>query len=71
MVFRIFFFLIGYWMAVYGGIVTVAYMNLLTVGQSLKEYLEFIVQRVECYLLPIGIIIITLSMYFPNTCNKQ
>jgi hypothetical protein len=71
MVFRIFFFLIGYWMAVYGGIVTVAYMNLLTVGLSLKEYLEFTVQRVECYLLPIGIIIITLSVCFPNTCNKQ
>ncbi|WP_309486277.1 hypothetical protein [Cytobacillus firmus] len=40
-------------------------MNLLTTGQTFKEYLHFITYRPECYLLPIGIIIITLSIYLP------
>ncbi|MDQ0198181.1 hypothetical protein [Neobacillus ginsengisoli] len=67
---RIIFFLIGYWLAVYGGVITIAYLNLLTIGFGFKEYLEFITGRVECYLLAIGIIIITVSIYIPVTSNK-
>ncbi|WP_442852698.1 hypothetical protein [Bacillus sp. J33] len=43
----------------------IAYLNLITTGHAFKEYLIFISNRLECYLLPIGIIIIWFSIYFP------
>jgi hypothetical protein len=58
-------------MAVSGGISTVAYLNLLTLGYGVLEYVKFIIQRPECILLPIGIITITISIYYPESNNNQ
>jgi hypothetical protein len=71
MLIRIFLHLMGFAMAVSGGISTIAYLNLLTVGYGLLEYLKFILDRPECYLLPIGISIITVSIYFPKSSQNQ
>ncbi|XIH32089.1 hypothetical protein LG291_07275 [Cytobacillus firmus] len=65
MLFRAFWLLTGFGVSVSGGVSVIGYLNLLTTGQTFKEYLHFITFRPECYLLPIGIIIITLSIYLP------
>lgn len=66
MIIRIFLLLTGFGLAVLGGISTVAYLNLLTTGYTMMEYLEFIKSRVECYLFLVGMLIIWLSIYFPG-----
>lgn len=71
MVFRIFLFLIGFGFSVAGGVSTIAYLNLLTIGKDIREYLLFVSQRIECYLLPIGMIIIWISIYFPFPDEKD
>ncbi|MDY0406179.1 hypothetical protein P5G51_012965 [Virgibacillus sp. 179-BFC.A HS] len=58
----IFLFLIGFGLAVSGGVTIIAYMNFLPAGVSWMEYLLFIGTRVECYLLPIGLILMALSI---------
>lgn len=68
--FRIFFYIIGYLMAVFGGIISIAYLNLLSIGYEIIEYFQFIIHQSACLLLPIGIIIVSLSIYFPKTSNK-
>lgn len=65
MIFRLFLFLTGFGIAVAGGVSTIAYLNLLTTGHGLIEYLIFISKRIECYLLPIGIFLIWASIYLP------
>nr|WP_026582727.1 hypothetical protein [Bacillus sp. J33] len=65
MLFRVFWLLTGFGIAVSGGVSVIAYLNLITTGHAFKEYLIFISNRLECYLLPIGIIIIWFSIYFP------
>jgi hypothetical protein len=65
MLFRAFWLLTGFGVAVSGGVSVIGYLNLLTTGHTFKEYLNFITYRPECYLLPIGIIIITMSIYLP------
>ncbi|MUK90584.1 hypothetical protein GMD78_19695 [Ornithinibacillus sp. L9] len=62
-----FLFLIGFGLAVTGGVTTIAYMNFLPAGVSWVEYFIFIKGRIEFYFLPIGLLIMTLVIYrFPN-----
>ncbi|UQD51412.1 hypothetical protein C0971_04795 [Bacillus methanolicus] len=63
MIVRLFFFLLGFSLAVSGGISIVAYLNLLATGHGLINYLQFISTRIECYFLPFGLILISLSIY--------
>lgn len=65
MAFRLFLYLTGFGVAVAGGISTVAYLNYLTIGHTFIEYLAFISTRVECHMLPVGIILIWFSIYLP------
>lgn len=69
MIFRLFLFLLGFGLAVAGGVTVIAYLNVMAVGLSFIEYLLYISKRAECYLLIIGIILITLSIYLP--LNKK
>lgn len=63
----IFIFLIGFGLAVSGGVTIIAYMNFLPAGISWLEYFIFIKGRLECYLLPIGILLMTFVIYrFPS-----
>ncbi|MDT0159787.1 hypothetical protein [Bacillus sp. AG4(2022)] len=66
MIFRLFIFITGFGLAVAGGISTVAYLNLLIAGHELSDYFSYILKRPECGLLPAGIVIITVAVYFPQ-----
>ncbi|WP_373895687.1 hypothetical protein ACUL41_11995 [Virgibacillus natechei] len=63
----VFLFLIGFGMAVAGGVTIIAYMNLLPAGLSWADYFIFIGGRIECYFLLIGFIIMAFVIYrMPN-----
>ncbi|WP_077211185.1 hypothetical protein [Bacillus dakarensis] len=64
--FRLFMILTGFGIAVIGGISVIAYLNLLTAGYDLYAFLHFVSSRVECLLLPIGIMMIWISIYLPS-----
>ncbi|THE11997.1 hypothetical protein E1I69_12575 [Bacillus timonensis] len=68
---RAFFFLVGYVLAVYGGISTIAYLNLTTTGLSFLEYFQFISKKIECYLIVVGLVMIWISIYFPAKPPKK
>lgn len=63
----VFIFLIGFGLAVTGGVTLIAYLNFLPAGLSWSDYFIFIVSRPECYFLPIGLVIMALVISrFPN-----
>lgn len=66
MIFRLFVLTIGFGLAVSGGVSTIAYLNMIMAGYGVNEYLSFISTRFECYLLPAGIGIIWMSIYWPT-----
>ncbi|WP_456271811.1 hypothetical protein [Bacillus sp. AK031] len=66
MMFRVFILLVGFGFSVSGGVTLIMYLNLLATGLSFQDYFLFIAGRVECYLLLIGIFLITLSIYSPQ-----
>ncbi|MFT4412502.1 hypothetical protein ACLM5H_01455 [Fredinandcohnia humi] len=68
---RAFVFLIGFGLAVSGGISVIAYLNLITTGYSFIEYLQFIDHRFECYLVVIGMFMIWISIYFPSKSTQD
>ena len=59
---RIFFFLIGFAMTVLGSTFMILYLNLMTIGYTFTEYVNFIIRRPEIYYLVIGLIIIILTL---------
>jgi len=63
---RFFIYLTGFGLAVLGGVTSIAYLNIITTGQGIIEYFQFISKRAECYLFPLGICLIWLSIYFPQ-----
>jgi hypothetical protein len=65
MIFRFFLLLIGFGLAVSGGISIIAYLNYVTAGYTFIYYLKFIGLRVEFHLFLIGIIMIISSIYTP------
>ena len=71
MLFRAVVLLIGFGLAVSGGVSAIAYLNLLTTGSRLMDYLNYIIKRPECYLLPIGLIMITGAIYGNVTKKEQ
>lgn len=56
-------FLIGFGMAVSGGVTLIAYLNFLPTGISWLEYFHFVKGRLECYFLPIGFIMMAIAIY--------
>lgn len=55
-------FLIGFGLAVAGGVTIILYVNLIPAGLTWIDYLMFIQTRAECYLFLLGIIMITLAI---------
>ncbi|WP_108670050.1 hypothetical protein [Peribacillus acanthi] len=53
---------IGSGMAVSGAVSCIGYLNMLTTGHTLTEFGKFIVGRLELYIIPIGMIIVILSL---------
>ncbi|WP_164669476.1 hypothetical protein [Virgibacillus doumboii] len=63
----LFLFLIGFGLAVTGGVTTIAYMNFLPAGISWADYFVFISGRIECYFLPIGFLLMAIALFrYPN-----
>ncbi len=63
---RILFFLIGFGLTIIGCIYIISYMNLMTIGYNFKEYVNFIIRRIECLYAVIGLILIVLTIYIPG-----
>jgi hypothetical protein len=65
MIFRFFMLMVGFGLAVTGGVSMIAYLNLVTAGYSFVYYLKFIVLRVEFHFFLFGFIMILASIYTP------
>lgn len=60
-------FLIGFGLAVSGGVTIIAYLNFLPAGVTWLEYFQFIKGRIECYFLPIGFLLMMVAIHhFPE-----
>jgi len=59
---RVFFFLLGFGLAVIGCSFIILYLNLTTMGYNFVNYVNFISRRIECYYSVVGIIIMILSL---------
>ncbi|MCD8502594.1 MAG: hypothetical protein LRY71_14185 [Bacillaceae bacterium] len=57
MIFRFCLLLIGFGLAVVGGISLLAYLNLFAAGYNLLYYLKFILHTLEFYFFLIGLLI--------------
>lgn len=63
----LFIFLMGFGFAVSGGVTMIAYLNFLPAGFEWIDYLFFIRDRPECYLFPVGVVMISIAiLLFPN-----
>src|SRR5699024_2623796 len=58
----IFLFLIGFGLAVSGGVTMIAYMNFLPAGVTWMEYFISVQDRIECFLLQVGILYIAVGV---------
>ncbi|WP_430787679.1 hypothetical protein VBD025_17095 [Virgibacillus flavescens] len=63
MVGTIFLFLLGFGLAVAGGVVIITYLNFIPAGLAWGDFLSFIIGRPECYFLPLGFILIAIALY--------
>ncbi|CDQ21032.1 hypothetical protein SAMN05192559_106184 [Halobacillus karajensis] len=54
--------LTGFGLAVAGGTVTITYLNLVPAGLSWIEFIILLKSRVECYLFPIGMVLIVVAL---------
>ena len=66
MIFRIFMFLIGFGLSVIGSIYIISYLNLLSMGYNFLDYVNFIIRRFECIILPLGLLLISLTIFIPG-----
>lgn len=65
-------FLIGFGLAIAGGVSIIAYLNFLPAGISWVEYFLFIKTRLECYFFPLGLLFIFISIQlYGRTVEKQ
>jgi len=56
-------FLIGFGMTCVGGVSIIGYLNLLPAGMNFIDFLLFVYKRPECYMLPIGFVVMILAMF--------
>ena len=63
MLVRYFFFLLGFGLTVIGFMYKILFLNLLTMGYSVVDYIMFILKRRECIYAIIGLIIITITIF--------
>ncbi|AEH48933.1 hypothetical protein [Parageobacillus thermoglucosidasius] len=62
---RIFVYLVGFGISVIGGVVMLASLNMMTPERGWTGYFVHIRTRIEFYLLPIGLLLMLGSLYFP------
>ncbi len=66
---RLILFLFGFGLAIIGFVYIILYLNYLSIGYSFSTYLSFIIKRVECILAPIGLMLITISVFMKRGKN--
>lgn len=57
---RLFFFLIGFGLMVIGFTYIITYMNLMSMGYGLLDYIKFIFSKIECQFAIIGFLIVSI-----------
>ena len=62
--------ILSFCMMVIGLTYILIYINLFTFGYTIKEYLEFILKRYECYLFVIGITLQIICFYHGKEKKK-
>ena len=70
MITRIIIMLLAFISMIIGFSYILIYINLLTFGYTIKEYLLFIVQRAECYLFVIGLVTEIICLYHRKEQKK-
>ena len=55
---KYFLLLLGYVLTISGSTYIIGYLNLLQIGYNFEEYVNFIIERFECWMFVIGIIIL-------------
>ena len=63
-------FLFGFGLTVIGLSYIVIYLNLLSIGYNFLEYVNFIIRRIECLNLLLGIILIFISVFLKGGENE-
>lgn len=63
MLFRFLLFTLGILLSSYGLTFIIIYLNLLSMGYTFLEYVNFIIRKGECILLLFGIFLIIISMF--------
>lgn len=66
MISRIFFFLIGFGFSTIGFAFMISYLNLIPLGYSLTEYVNYIIKRPECVLGIVGLLITFITIFIPG-----
>ena len=66
MLVRVFLFLIGFGFTVIGSVYIICYMNLLTIGYNIFEYVNFISKQLECWYFVLGIVLMFLTIFIPK-----
>lgn len=61
---RIVAFLLGFGFSVIGFMYMILYLNLFSLGYSMKEYLRFIFSRYECISGIIGFLVVTFTIFY-------
>ena len=64
-------FLIGFGLLLIGCLYIISYLNLLSFGYNFLEYVKYIIVRPECFIAPIGFLIITASMILLGGKNDE
>ncbi len=62
-------FLIGFGFSIIGFIYIIAYLNYLTIGYTVMDYLNLIITKPECLLAIIGIVIISIVIFGKRNDN--
>lgn len=70
MIYRILLYVIGLISLSLGISMMIMYLSLFSLGFSFNEYLEYMFSNYSFYLIPLGILLICLSLFFDNKWNK-
>ena len=71
MIRKIIFIILGFYLITTGITYIFLYINLFTLGYTIKEYFLFIISQIECLTLPIGIIIEILTIRTKKETKKE
>lgn len=68
---RVFFFLLGFGLMVIGFTYIITYMNLMSMGYSILDYLRFIASRIECQFSMIGFLMVSIVIFTKGSENND